>query len=65
MEESPQGDMFKTALQVVAVLCLVLIFSMIFHKAFADISDLAQQYSGSEFWAALAWKIIWNIAAGS
>ena len=39
--------------------------TMIFHKAFADISELAQQYSGSEFWAALAWKVIWNIAAGS
>lgn len=63
--DKDQGDMFKTVLQVFAILCLVLIFSMIFHKAFADLSGLAQQYSGSEFWAALAWKVIWNIAAGS
>jgi undecaprenyl pyrophosphate phosphatase UppP len=63
--DKSQGDMFKTVLQVFAILCLVLIFSMIFHKAFADISELAQQHSGSEFWAALAWKVIWNIAAGS
>jgi hypothetical protein len=60
-----QGNMFQTAMQVVAVLCLVLIFAMIFHKAFADISGLAQQYSGRELWAAIAWKIIWNIASGS
>lgn len=54
----------KTALQVVAVLCLISIFSMIFHKAVADLLALAEQYSGREFWVALAWKAIWNLAAG-
>jgi hypothetical protein len=59
-----RDDLFRTALQVLAVVCLVLLFTTIFHKVFADISALARQYSGSDFWAALARQLIRNLAGG-
>jgi hypothetical protein len=57
-------DLFRTALQVLAIVCLVLLFTTIFHKAFADISALARQHSGSDFWAALARQLIRNLGGG-
>ena len=59
-----RGRLFKTALQVLAVLCLVGLFSMIAHKAFADIIMLAHRHSGSDFWAALARHVFRNLSGG-
>jgi len=59
-----RDDLFRTALQVLAIVCLVLLFATIFHKAFGDISALARQHSGSDFWAALARQLIRNLAGG-
>jgi hypothetical protein len=54
----------KSAGRAVAVLGLVLLVVMISHKAFIDVSALAQQYSGSEFWAALGRQLLQNLAGG-
>ena len=64
MIEKGHGQLFKTALQAVAVLCLVALFAMLLHKAFADVSALAQRHSGSDFWAALARQVLRNLAGG-
>ena len=64
MDKHRRDELFKTALQVVAALCLVALFSMIFHKAFTDVSALAGQHSGGDFWAALARYVFRNLAGG-
>jgi hypothetical protein len=58
------GESFKTALQVLAVLCLIALFSVIAHKAFADIMSLARQHSGGDFWGALLRHALRNLAGG-
>jgi hypothetical protein len=58
------NEFFKSALQVLAILCLIALFSMIAHKAFADIALLMQQHSGGDFWAALARRVLRNLAGG-
>ena len=58
------SQLFKSALQVLAILCLIALFSMVAHKAFADITVLAQQHSGGDFWAALARHVLRNLAGG-
>lgn len=63
MKQDPD-EIFKTALQVLAILGLIGLLAMVFHKAFADISVLAQQHSGGEFWAALARYLFKNLAGG-
>ena len=55
---------FTTALQLLAILCLIALFSMVLHKAFADLSALAQQHSGADFWAAVARHVLRNLAGG-
>jgi hypothetical protein len=55
---------FKSALQVLAILCLFALFSMVSHKALVDITGLAQQHSGGDFWAALARQVLRNLAGG-
>ena len=59
-----QGEYFKTAMQVFAILLLVALLSTILHKALADVSALAQQHSGTDFWAALARQVLRNLAGG-
>ena len=59
-----RDGLFRTALQVLAILCLIVLFATIFHKAFADVSALARQYSGGDFWAALARLVLRNLAGG-
>lgn len=54
----------KTVLQVVAVASGLFILGMVFHKAHADISMLAEQHSGARFWWALASYFLRNIAGG-
>ena len=58
------GELFKTTAQVFAILCLMAIFAMVFHKAFVDVSLLAQQHSGADFWAALVRLVLRNLAGG-
>ena len=58
------SEFFKSALQVLAILCGIALFSMIAHKAFVDIARLAQQHSGGDFWAALARLVLRNLAGG-
>lgn len=55
---------FKTVLQLLAILGLIGVAAMVFHKAFADIGTLWQQHSGADFWAALARYVFKNLAGG-
>ncbi len=64
MTESRASHAVKTALQVVAVLGMMLIAAMILHKGTADVSALAQKHSGIEFWKALARYVLRNLGAG-
>ena len=50
--------------QVLAILCMALLLSMVFHKAYVDISRLAAQHSGKQFWVALGQYFIGNLAGG-
>jgi hypothetical protein len=59
-----RDGLFRTALQVLAIVCLILLFATLFHKALGDISALARQHSGTDFWAALARQLIRNLAGG-
>lgn len=59
-----RDDVFKTTLQVLAILCLIGLLSMIGHKVVADVVVLAQQHSGGDFWAALARHVFRNLAGG-
>jgi hypothetical protein len=59
---NPRDEHFKTALQIFAIVCLMGLLSMIFHKAFADIWVLWQQHSGSDFWVALGRYLFRNLA---
>jgi len=62
MKKNPE-EFFKTALQVVAILCLAGIVWVILHKAHADISTLAREH-GNDFWSALARHVFRNLAGG-
>jgi hypothetical protein len=55
----------KTLLQVVSVFCMSFILSTIFRKGYADISVIAQQHSGGEFWLSLARYFLRNLAGGA
>jgi len=57
-------NLFKTGMQLLAVALLVLIFAMIAHKGYADISRLAREYPGSDFWLALVRYLFKNMAGG-
>lgn len=61
MQRDPDA-LFKTVLQALAILGLVGLMAMVFHKAFADVSLLWQQHSGSDFWAAFARYVFKNLA---
>ncbi len=62
---SPRAEQrFKTALQLVAIGLLLLIFAVLLHKGHADVSRLAQQHSGADFWRALARQVFKNLAGG-
>jgi hypothetical protein len=54
--------LFTTALQIVAILGLVLVFAAILHKGYADINRLAQEHSGADFWGALTRYVFKNLA---
>jgi hypothetical protein len=54
----------QSALQVLAIALGLLIYSMIVHKSYTDISALAQKHSGGEFRRALLKYFIGNLAGG-
>lgn len=59
-----RADAAKTLLQVFAVALGVFILAMIAHKAHADISLIAQKFSGADFWLELARYLVGNLAGG-
>ena len=62
--DSYTSNAVKRLLQILAVFCIIVIWSMILHKGSADVSALAQKYSGEEFWLALAQYLMRNLAGG-
>ena len=62
--ESQAEEVRKTG-QVVAIALLVLIFAMIAHKGYHDISRIAEKHSGKEFWVEMARYAIGNLAGGA
>ena len=55
-------ELFKTVLQVVAILLLAGIIGMVLHKGYADVSALSQQNGGGDFWKALLRHVFRNLA---
>lgn len=51
-------------MQLLAIVCLVLMMSVILHKGIADVSLIAELHSGTEFWLALARHFIGNLSGG-
>jgi hypothetical protein len=58
------GERSRTVMQVIGVLGLVLILSVVFHKAIADIAALAERHSGRQFWIELGRYLFKNLAGG-
>jgi hypothetical protein len=54
----------RTLPQVVAIACIALLVAMPFHKGYHDISRLAAQHSGKQFWTVLAQYFLGNLAGG-
>jgi hypothetical protein len=59
------ADALQTLVQALAIAGLAVIWAMIVHKGYADISLIANQHSGAEFWSALARYLVGNIAGGA
>ena len=57
-------NVMVTALQTLAILGLALIWAMVVHKGYADISVIAAKHSGVDFWRELAVYLIGNLAGG-
>jgi len=55
-------EIFKTVLQVLAILMLAGIAAMLVHKGYADVSALAQANPGEGFWKALGRYMLRNLA---
>lgn len=53
-----------TVVQVLAIVAGVLVWSMIAHKGYVDISALAERHSGTDFWLQLARYFVRNLAGG-
>jgi hypothetical protein len=58
------GNALRTVAQALAVLCMAFILGMVAHKGHADISVMAQKYSGQAFWTELARYFIGNLGGG-
>ena len=56
------GEFSRAAMKVLVILCLLAPLLMIAHKVFGDITALAQQYSGGDFWHALLRHVLWSLA---
>lgn len=57
-------ERFKTVMQWLAIALLTLIIGIILHKGYVDVSHLAEQHSGGDFWRALARHIFRNLSGG-
>lgn len=64
MRDRTPADLFKTAMQVVALLCLAAYFGLLVHKASVDLRALAEQYPGREFWPALGRHFLRSLGGG-
>jgi hypothetical protein len=62
--QTDNSDTFKTLLQILALLCVLAILSMIFHKGFTDVATLAQEHSGAKFWLAFGRYLLANLSGG-
>ena len=51
----------KDLMQVLGIACLVGLVAIIAHKGIVDVSALARQYSGEEFWTRLARYLLANL----
>jgi hypothetical protein len=51
-------------MQAAGIACLAVIVAVIAHKASVDISALAAQYSGGEFWMRLGRYFMANLGGG-
>jgi hypothetical protein len=58
------GDSVRNVMQILAIVCLVLMLSVILHKGFTDVLLIAELHSGKEFWIALARHFIGNLSGG-
>lgn len=54
----------STILQIVGVVGLLLVLSVVFHKAVSDIAALAERHAGREFWIELGRYLFRNLAGG-
>ena len=62
---SPHAEeRFKTVMQWLAIALLALIIGIILHKGYVDVSRLADQHSGGDFWRALARHLFKNLSGG-
>lgn len=55
-------EIYKTVLQVVAILMLAGIVLMVLHKGYADVGQLARDNPGGDFWKALARYVFRNLS---
>lgn len=55
-------EIFRTVLQVLAILMLAGIILMVLHKGYADMGQLARDNPGDDFWKALARHVFRNLA---
>jgi hypothetical protein len=63
VKHDDRSSVTKRILQIVGILCICLMFSVIIHKGFNDISALIQKNTG-DFWRALVRYFISNLAGG-
>jgi|CXWL01.1.fsa_nt_gi hypothetical protein len=61
--DKPTKVSAASILQIFAILVLAGLFSMILHKAVADIANLARLHEGSAFWSALGRYLLANFAS--
>ena len=55
-------EIFKTVLQVLAILALAGIVLMVAHKGYADVAALARENPGEGFWRAFGRHLLRNLA---
>ena len=60
--DSKFADTVGNMMQLLAIVCLVLMLSVILHKGFANVSLIAELHSGKEFWIALARHFLANLS---
>jgi hypothetical protein len=61
---SPTSNAAKNVMQAIGVIGIAGIVLVVLHKGHADISLLAEQYAGKEFWTRLARYLLANLAGG-